>query len=260
MASLASGGDSGTVISKAILTAGNPEGDVLWGLDNTLLSRAVSESGLFVPYESTELAKLDPATTALVPGHEVTPVDTGDVCLNYDKAWFSEQNLTPPASLDDLIKPEYKDLLVVENPSTSSPGLAFLLASVAKFGPTGFVHWWTSLRSNGVTVVDSWDAAYYNEFTAGGGDGKKPIVVSYASSLPATIVFAADPKPTEPTTGNNTNSVRIGNDITTPPSRRRTTRARGPLQFRQQRHSYARCRSGPCAPGWQHPAPSDRCR
>ena len=199
---IAKGGDTGTLVNKAILTAGNPEGDVLWGLDNTLLSRALDTDGLFVPYASGELASLDPAATALVPNHEVTPVDTGDVCLNYDKAWFATNMVAPPASLDDLIKPQYRGLLVVENPATSSPGLAFLLATVAKYGPNGFVNWWASLRSNGVTVVDSWDAAYYNEFTQGGGGGKHPIVVSYASSPPATVIYAADPKPTDPTTAN----------------------------------------------------------
>jgi thiamine transport system substrate-binding protein len=197
---VAKGGDAGTLVNKAILTKGNPEGDVLWGLDNTLLSRALGEEGLFVPYESPALAALDRAATALVPDHEVTPVDTGDVCLNYDKAWFASRSLAPPSSLDDLIKPEYEGLLVVQNPATSSPGLAFLLASVAKYSPTGFIDWWEALRANGVTVVDSWDAAYYEEFTQGGGDGKHPIVVSYASSPPATVIYAADPKPTEPTT------------------------------------------------------------
>ena len=197
---LAQGGDAGLLVNKAILTKGNPEGDVLWGLDNTLLSRAVAEKGLFVPYTAVDLAALDPAATALVPGHDVTPVDTGDVCLNYDKAWFADHQVAPPATLDDLVKPAYKDLVVVENPATSSPGLAFLLASVSHFGESGYLGWWTELRTNGVRVVDDWDTAYYNEFTQGGSGGKRPIVVSYASSPPATIVFATDPKPTEATT------------------------------------------------------------
>jgi len=199
---VAKGGDAGTLVNKAILTKGNPEGDVLWGLDNTLLSRALAEKGLFVPYTAADIAELDPAATALVPNHEVTPVDTGDVCLNYDKAWFASNKIAPPASLDDLTKPEYKGLLVVENPATSSPGLAFLLATVAKYGPENYLGWWKNLRANGVTVVDSWDAAYYTEFTQGGSGGKHPIVVSYASSPPATVIYASDPKPTEPTTAN----------------------------------------------------------
>lgn len=198
---VARSGDTGTLVNKAILTKGRPEGDVLWGLDSNLLSRALAEEGLFIAYESKALEQLDPAVTALVPGHEVTPVNVGDVCLNYDRAWFASRNVAPPDTLEDLVTADYKDLLVVQNPATSSPGLAFLLASVARFGEDGFVGWWEQLRTNGVRVVDSWDTAYYDEFTAGGGTGSRPIVVSYASSPPATIIYAEDPKPTEPLTG-----------------------------------------------------------
>ena len=196
---VAKSGDAGTLVNKAILTAGRPEGDVLWGVDNTLLSRAL-DADLFVPFEAADLAQLDPSATALVPDHQVTPVDTGDVCLNYDKAWFASHGVAPPTSLDDLSRPEYDKLLVVENPATSSPGLAFLLATVAHFGEQGFVDYWKALRQNGVQVVDDWNTAYESSFTAGGGGGARPIVVSYASSPPATIYYAEDPKPTEPTT------------------------------------------------------------
>jgi thiamine transport system substrate-binding protein len=183
---ISNGGDTGTLVNKAILTAGNPEGDVLWGLDSTLLSRATS-SDVFDPYLSTA-GPLDPATLALVPDGQVTPVDTGDVCLNVDLGWFETKGIALPATLADLVEPEYKDLLVVENPATSSPGLAFLLATVASFGPDGFADYWTQLRDNGVLAVDSWDAAYYTEFTAGGGGGSRPIVVSYASSPPFGVI------------------------------------------------------------------------
>jgi thiamine transport system substrate-binding protein len=196
---VAKGGDAGTLVNKAILTAGRPEGDVLWGVDNTLLSRAI-EGKAFEPYESKELGQLEPDAVSLVPGHEVTPVDTGDVCLNFDKEWFSSKGLQPPRSFEDLVDPAYKNLLVVQNPASSSPGLAFLLATVAHFGDPGYEQFWSELRANGVSVVEDWDTAYYSSFTAGGGNGDRPIVVSYASSPPATIYYAEDPKPTTPTT------------------------------------------------------------
>ena len=194
------GGDAGEVVNRAVLTKGKPEGDVLWGVDNTLLSRAVDE-GIFVPYESPELASVDPAFTALVPGHEATPVDYGDVCVNYDKAWFEDEGIEPPTTLESLTDPRYKDLLVVENPATSSPGLAFLLATIARFGSDGWEGYWEDLRANGVEVVNGWTEAYSTEFSGSSGKGPKPLVVSYASSPPAEIVFATDPKPTEPPTG-----------------------------------------------------------
>ena len=194
------GGDAGEVVNRAVLTKGKPEGDVLWGVDNTLLSRAVDED-IFVPYESPELTSVGPAFRALVPGHEATPVDYGDVCVNYDKAWFEDEGIEPPSTLESLTDPQYKDLLVVENPATSSPGLAFLLATIARFGPDGWQGYWEDLRANGVEAVNGWTEAYSTEFSGSSGKGPKPLVVSYASSPPAEIVFATDPKPTEPPTG-----------------------------------------------------------
>jgi thiamine transport system substrate-binding protein len=195
---VATGGDAGELLSKAILTKGNPEGDVLWGVDNTLLSRAVDEE-VFEPYTSDALADVPEELTALVPGGEATPVDFGDVCLNVDQRWFDEQGIEPPATLAELTDPAYRDLLVVPNPATSSPGLAFLLASVAEFGEDGWQEWWRQLRANGVEVVDGWTEAYTVRFSGSSGAGPKPIVVSYGSSPPAEVVFADPPVDAPPT-------------------------------------------------------------
>ncbi|MBA3433831.1 MAG: thiamine ABC transporter substrate-binding protein, partial [Actinobacteria bacterium] len=113
-------GDAGEMLSKALLTAGNPQGDVLFGVDNNLLSRAL-DGDLFEPYESSRLEQVD-ERYVLDPEHHVTPIDHGEVCLNYDKAWFSEREIEPPQSLDDLVDPRFAGLLVVENPATSTPG------------------------------------------------------------------------------------------------------------------------------------------
>lgn len=195
-------GDAGTMVTKAVLTAGNPEGDVMWGVDNTLLSRAL-DGKIFSPYRSSEHGALDPALTALVPDDPdtplVTPVDFGDVCLNYDIAWFAEEGLTPPSTFADLIDPAYRDLLVVEDPASSSPGLAFLLATVAEFGADGWQQYWRDLRANGVAVVSSWESAYYEQFSGSSGAGPRPIVVSYGSSPPAEVLFADPPRDDAPT-------------------------------------------------------------
>lgn len=197
-------GDAGSVLAKAILAKGEPEGDVLWGVDNTLLSKAVA-SGAFAPYESPALGGLDPAAVALVPGHELTPVDRGDVCVNVDKAFYAAAGRGPaPATLDDLVEPAYKDQLVVQNPATSSPGLAFLLATVARYGESGWQDYWKALRANGVKVTDGWTEAYNTEFSGAAGKGPRPLVVSYSSSPVAEVVFAPDPKPTEPPTASFT--------------------------------------------------------
>jgi thiamine transport system substrate-binding protein len=189
------GGDAGELVNKAALTAGNPEGDVLFGVDSTLLSRAL-QSGVFDPYVSPAASGV-PSELKAATQEAVTPVDYGDVCINVDDAWFAEKGIAVPATLDDLVRPEYRDLLVVENAATSSPGLAFLLATIATYGEDGYQDYWSKLRANGVKVVNGWTEAYEGEYTVG-GKGSRPLVVSYASSPPAEIVYASDPKPAKP--------------------------------------------------------------
>ncbi len=188
-------GDAGQMVNQAILSKNNPLGDLLYGVDNTFLSRAL-EAEIFVSYESAELAYVD---EAFIPddSFRVTPVDFGDVCLNYDIAYFEERELQLPASLSDLTKEEYRGLLVAENPATSSPGLAFLLATIAQFGVDGehtYLDYWQDLAANDLLVVDGWTDAYYGEFKVTGRDtGSRPMVVSYASSPPAEVYFSEDP-------------------------------------------------------------------
>jgi thiamine transport system substrate-binding protein len=192
------GGDAGTVVNQAILTNGNPQADVLYGIDSTFLSRALDEQ-LFVAHEAEGIDDVD---QALVPEgeHCVTPIDYGDVCLNYDKAYFEQHDLDVPTTLGDLTDPAYRDLLVVENPATSSPGLAFLLATVEAFGEDGWEEWWGELRDNGVEVVDGWEEAYYSSFSGGlSSEGDRPLVVSYASSPPAEVMFGDGPVDEAPT-------------------------------------------------------------
>ena len=170
-------GDSGVLVSKAILTAGNPEGDVLWGLDNTLLSRA-QKAELLTSYE---------------------PVDYGDICVNYDKQWFTSRNIAPPTSLEDLANSTYKNLLVTQDPVASSPGLGFLLGTIAHFGADNWQGYWKSLKVNGVRIASDWTTAYTIDFSGSSGKGKYPLVVSYGSSPPAEVLYAEKPIETPPT-------------------------------------------------------------
>ena len=187
-------GDAGAALNQVILTKGAPIGDLLFGVDNTYLSRAL-KAGIFAPYKSPQLASV-PATYQLDAGHHVTPVDHGDVCVEYDKQWFASHKVPVPSTLEDLAKPAYKNLLVAENPATSSPGLAFQLATIAHFGTKNWRTYWSKLRANGVQIVNDWNTAYDSSFTAGGGSGSKPLVVSYASDPAAAVYYATDPKPT----------------------------------------------------------------
>ncbi len=189
-------GDGGEILNKAILAKDAPLADVLFGVDNTFLSRAL-DNDLFLPYDSPALAdiadslKLDPQNRAL-------PVDFGDICLNYDVAWFAERGLTPPGDLVDLADPAYAGLTVVQNAATSTPGLGFLLTTVEVFGEDNYLDYWQQLVDNDVLVVDGWETAYYSHFTAA-SEGDRPIVVSYASSPVAEVYYAETP-PDEPPT------------------------------------------------------------
>src|SRR5665648_225330 len=184
-------GDAGAMLNQAILTKDNPVADVIFGVDNTFLSRAL-EADLFVPYES-ELLDAVPENLRLDPENRVTPVDFGYISLNYDKSALGGQGQAPvPEQLADLPSPEYRAMLVVENPATSSPGLAFLLATIAEFGEEGDYTWqdyWAELEANDLLVAGGWEEAYYSHFTAAGG-GDRPLVVSYASSPAAEVIFA----------------------------------------------------------------------
>jgi thiamine transport system substrate-binding protein len=190
-------GDAGAALNKAILTKDAPLADVFYGVDNTFLSRALA-ADIFETYQSPALATI-PAAFQLDPSNRLTPVDYGDVCINYDKAYFAGKNLSVPATFEDLLKPEYKGLLVVENPATSSPGLAFLLATIAHYGDPGYLDFWAKLRGNGVVVVNDWETAYYTNFSASSGKGPQPMVVSYGSSPPAEVIFAQTPLSDAPT-------------------------------------------------------------
>jgi thiamine transport system substrate-binding protein len=189
-------GDAGEMLNKAVLTKDVPLADVLFGVDNTFLSRAL-EAVVFEPYQSPELKNI-PDQFKLDAAFNASPVDFGDVCINYDKKYFTGNGLDIPQSLEDLKKPEYKDLLVVENPSTSSTGLAFMLVTRAHFGD-GYLEYWKGLKENGTVVVDDWETAYYTNFSGSSGHGQQPMVVSYGTSPAAEVIFADPPVADSPT-------------------------------------------------------------
>ena len=188
-------GDGVEVVNKAVLTKSDPEGDVLYGIDNNTL-RTAFDNGIFVPYRSPGLALVD-SQYQLDAEHRVTPIDKADVCVDYDATWFRSHHLAPPRSFDDLVDGRYKGLLVTEDPTSSTPGLAFLLATIAARGTSGSHGWqayWKALRANDVQVSNDWTSAFYDSFSGGGGKGTKPIVVSYATD-PAYAVINAKPQP-----------------------------------------------------------------
>jgi len=193
-------GDAGEALNRIILSQDAPMADLFFGVDNTFFSRAI-DAEVFVPYESPLLDEL-PDELKLDDGLRLLPVDYGFVNMNADKEWFANADLALPTTLEQLSQPEYEGLLVVENPATSSPGLAFLLTTVAHFGEDGYLDYWQALHDNDVLVTTGWSEAYFEHFTVGsGGAGDRPLVVSYSTSPPADVVYASDGR-TEPASVN----------------------------------------------------------
>lgn len=184
-------GDAGVLVNQLVLTKDAPLGDVVFGIDNTFAGRAIA-AGVLAPYEP-EALPADAADLAADDGNLLTPIDFGDVCVNADLAWFEARGLALPQTLDDLAEPEYKDLLVVENPASSSPGLAFLAATVGAKGDPGYLDYWKALAANGVKVAKGWTEAYSVEFSGSAGKGSRPLVVSYSTSPAFEVVDGKAP-------------------------------------------------------------------
>ncbi|GEN81180.1 thiamine ABC transporter substrate-binding protein [Actinotalea fermentans] len=184
-------GDGGALVNQLILTKDAPLGDAVYGIDTTFATRAIAE-GVLEPYQAADAV----ADYAVDDTGSLTAVDMGDVCINVDHEWFAERGIAEPATLEDLTDPAYRDLLVVTNPATSSPGLAFLLATVGAFGEDGWLDYWTALRDNGLKVASGWSDAYYVDFSGPSSEGDRPLVLSYASSPPYEVPEGATDAPT----------------------------------------------------------------
>lgn len=188
--------DAGTLANQLVLTKGSPLADVVFGIDNTFASRVIGAEVLD-PFTSDVIAE-DRANYAIAGAgsDQLVPIDFGDVCVNIDHEWFAERDLEEPVTLEDLARPEYADLLVVQNPANSSPGLAFLFATIGAFGEDGWQDYWQSLADNGVKVSNSWTDSYSVDFSGSSGEGPRPLVVSYASSPPYEVPEGATEAPT----------------------------------------------------------------
>ncbi len=178
--------DAGAALGRAILAAGDPEGDLFFGVDTTFLTQA-TDSGAFTRTEPV----LDALPAGVAdPSGTLVPIDESTVCVNVDRSWFEANGRTPPTTFEQLADPSFAGLLVAEDPAASSPGLVFLSATVAKFGD-GAPAFWQRLLDNDVEIAGGWSDAYFSSYTVNGGD--RPLVVSYASSPPAEVMDSDDP-------------------------------------------------------------------
>ena len=181
-------GSGGEIVARAILTADEPIADVIIGFDHTQFGKIFSND-ILIPYESPELANI-PESYKIDPENRALPFNFGEICINYDKKYFADHDLAVPETLDDLLKPEYKGLLVTQDPSASNTGIGFLVTTIAKYGEDGFVDYWNKLVENGLVIGNSWSSTYYTNFSAASGSGEQPMVVSYTTSPAAEYIYS----------------------------------------------------------------------
>ena len=173
----------GELVNLVVDEAGNPSGDVVFGVDNTFGSRVLGSDAL-TAYDGDLPAGVDQYALDGDDDGALVPVDNGNVCVNVDDAWFADKGIDPPQGLDDLTDPAYQGLFVTPGAATSSPGLAFLLTTISAYGDD-WPGYWADLLANDVEIVPDWSEAYYGGFTQGEGD--RPIVLSYDSSPAFTV-------------------------------------------------------------------------
>jgi thiamine transport system substrate-binding protein len=190
------GGDSGEMLNKLILTKKAPIADVVYGIDNAQVVKATAADVLDA-YAGAALSKEAQSDSKTEFAGMAVAVDYGFVALNYDKATVAKRGVPLPKSLEELTQPAYKKWLVVENPATSGPGYAFLLATIAHMGEEKAFEWWKSMRANDMKVAKGWTEAYYTDFSRNGG--AYPIVVSYASSPAAEVFYSKEKLADSPT-------------------------------------------------------------
>lgn len=163
-------GDAGSVLTKVISEKDSPNADVIIGIDNNLLSKALS-ADILEPYSSPLATDLD-SYLQFDKDHSLTPFDYGYFSIVYD----TEVLDNPPQSLEDLTKPEYAKSLILMDPRTSSPGLGFLLWTKAVYGDK-YLDYWNRLKPSILTITDGWTSGY-GLFT----QGEAPMVLSYTTS------------------------------------------------------------------------------
>ncbi len=183
--------DAGGILEQLLQTQDAPQVDLAIGLDNTYLQTALDAE--LLQEHSTDVSGLSSAALEPYNGPFAVPFDRGDVCLNYDESRVDGENLSVPTSLWDLTEPEWDGLAAFPSPLTSSPGRAFMTATVDYFenddnGTTDAFDWWEAMAENGAIFTSGWTEAYEIHYSGGYGEwveghiGDAAMTVSYCHS------------------------------------------------------------------------------
>ncbi len=182
-------GPATDMVERIVEGGSVPSGwDLVYGIDNQQMVAAI-EAGLFQPYAAAGLADV-PDHLEIDSSQHLLPVSHNYVMVNADRDYFEREDIDPPASLDDLRRPEIASLLALPSPETDQAGRGFLAATARYFGEDAFIDFWADLDEGGAQVAANWTEAYLGAYTVGSsGEGDRPLVLAYASAPAADAVF-----------------------------------------------------------------------
>ena len=168
-------GDSGQILSKAVLEKADPYADVLIGLDNNLSAQA-AESGVLLEYKPQNADTLisKDLSDELNNGGKwlLTPYDYSHFAMIYD----SLSDIPAPTSLEDLTNEVYSKKIILMDARTSTVGLGFE-AWVKAIYQDKADDYMKRLEPSILTVAPGWSVGY-GMFT----DGEAPLCISYTTS------------------------------------------------------------------------------
>lgn len=170
-----SSGDGGQLLTRLQLDAerGKPGAQVVLGLDEPTFDRARPwlEGGTdWLPRGARDLH----SDLKHTPGFY--PFDYGFFSFIADHQALNEAKLSVPKKLTDLLAPQWKRNVILEDPRTSTPGLAFVLYADQVSGMAE-KEFWPKMRTQWLTLAAGWDSAYGLFLRKEG-----PLVWSYTTS------------------------------------------------------------------------------
>lgn len=181
--------DAGGILENLLLTKEAPQADLALGLDNTYLQTAL-DNCLLGPH-SANVPDLDPLALTPYSGEMAVPFDQGYVCLNADIEALEENNVSFPSTLEELTGEQWKGRTAFPSPTTSSPGRAFMTATIDYFerqATMDAMTWWEAMADNDAIFTSGWTEAYETHYSGGygiwgeGHIGDAWLTVSYCHS------------------------------------------------------------------------------
>ena len=107
---------TGVVTAKLLAEKNNPQADVVWGLAATSLMLLKTE-GMLEPYAPKGVEMLDPKFVDSASPPQWTGMDAWIAAICFNTVEAEKAGVKAPTSWKDLLKPEYKGMIVMPNPN-----------------------------------------------------------------------------------------------------------------------------------------------